>query len=74
MSDFGRVISGGKQMTKGLTKGINDKLEGFAKEQDRRKMLADSVKRATNIGSLSEQKLNNVNGKKFTTPSKPSKV
>ena len=29
MSGYGKVINGGKQMSKGLTKGINDKLEGF---------------------------------------------
>tara|TARA_R110000868_G_scaffold82690_5_gene233405 strand:+ start:1623 stop:1856 length:234 start_codon:yes stop_codon:yes gene_type:complete len=43
---YGQVINGGAQMRKGLTKGINDKLEGFSKEQDRRKMLCDSVKKS----------------------------
>lgn len=74
MSEFGRVINGGAQMRKGLTKGINDKLQGFAKEQDRRKMLADSVKRALNVPQLSEPHLNNVNGSKFTTPKKVTNI
>ena len=74
---FGRVISGGKPMTKGLTKGINDKREKFMAEYSRREVLSDAVKKAIYKGSLSEPKLNDVNTsakKKFTTPTKPSKV
>ena len=74
MSEFGRVINGGAQMRKGLTKGINDKLQGFAKEQDRRKMLSDSVKKALYTPQLSAPHLNNVNGSKFTTPKKVTNV
>lgn len=78
MSSYGRVISGGAQMRKGLDKSINDKLTGFGNEQERRKMLADSVKKAIYKGDLSEPKLNNVNasakGQKFTVPKQPSKI
>ena len=40
MSEYGRVISGGKQMSKGLTKGINDKLAGYEEENERRAVIA----------------------------------
>jgi hypothetical protein len=33
---YGKVISGGASMRKGLTKGVNDKLSGFAEENKRR--------------------------------------
>lgn len=71
---YGKVISGGAKMSKGLTKGINDKLSGFSKENERRKTLADSVKRAIERNNLSDPSLNNFNGKTFTTPTKPAKV
>ena len=77
MSVYGKVISGGKAMTNGLTKGINDKLSGFAKENDRRKVLAGAVRKAFDQNPLSDQHLNNINvnaSKKFTTPKLPSKV
>ena len=57
---YGQVIDGGAQMRKGLSKGINDKLEGFSKEQDRRKMLCDSVKKAFKGTDLSSPQVNNV--------------
>tara|TARA_R110000868_G_scaffold387216_1_gene655734 strand:- start:34 stop:291 length:258 start_codon:yes stop_codon:yes gene_type:complete len=57
---YGQVINGGAQMRKGLTKGINDKLDGFSKEQDRRAMLCDSVKKAFKGQDLSSPKVNDV--------------
>jgi hypothetical protein len=71
---YGKVISGGKQMSKGLSKGINDKLSGFAKEQDRRAVVAGAVRKAFTQNPLSDPHTNNVNGGKFTTPKLPSKV
>ena len=44
--NYGRIISGGAQMRKGLTKNINNKLEGFAKENERRATVATEIGRA----------------------------
>lgn len=74
MFGYGKVISGGKAMTKGLTKGINDKLTGFAKENERRKIVSGAVGKAFNQNPLSDQHLNNINGGKFTKPKLPAKV
>lgn len=71
---YGKVISGGKQMSKGLTKGINDKLSGHAAQADRRAVVATAVANAFKVRSLSTPQTNNVNGGKFTKPSVPSKV
>lgn len=74
MSGYGKIISGGKQMAKGLTAGINDKLAGFAKENERRKVIAGAVGRAFDQKPLSDPHLNNINGGKFTTPKLPKNV
>ena len=77
MSAYGKVISGGKAMTAGLTKGINKKLDAFADSHKRSKMLATAVRDTFNQNPLSDQHLNNINvnaPKKFTTPKLPSKV
>jgi hypothetical protein len=74
MSGYGKIISGGKQMVKGLTAGINDKLAGFAKENERRKVIAGAVGRAFDQKPLSDPHLNNINGGKFTTPKLPKNV
>lgn len=77
MSAYGKVISGGKQMTAGLTKGINKKLEAFADSHGRSKMLANAVRDTFNQNPLSDPHLNNINvaaAKKFTTPKLPTKV
>ena len=74
MSAYGKVISGGKQMTNGLTKGINDKLKTFSSSNERAKMLAVAVRDTFNQNPLSDPHHNDVNGKKFTTPKLPSKV
>ena len=71
---YGKVISGGKAMSKGLTKGINDKLAGFEKENDRRSALAGAVRKAFTQNPLSDNHTNNVNGSKFTTPKLPKNV
>lgn len=72
---YGKVISGGKQMSKGLTKGINDKLEERGEEHSRRAAVAGAVRDAYKVNTLSSQHTNNVSkGGKFTKPSVPSKV
>jgi hypothetical protein len=71
---YGTVISGGARMTKGLTKGINDKLEGHKAENDRRSKVAAAVEKVYKVRTLSDQSTNNVKGGKFEKPSVPSKV
>jgi len=71
---YGRVISGGKQMSKGLTKGINDKLAGYEEENERRATIATAVKNAFTVRHLSDQTTNNVKGGKFQTVKEKSKV
>ncbi len=74
MSGYGKVISGGAKMSKGLTKGINDKLSGFEGENKRRAAVASAVNNVYKVRTLSDQHTNNVNGGKFTKPSVPSKI
>lgn len=71
---YGKVISGGAAMRKGLTKGINDKLKGHSVENERRQTVATAVGNAYKVLTLSSQHTNNVRGGKFTKPSVPSKV
>lgn len=72
---YGKVISGGAAMRKGLTKGINEKLKGHATENERRQTVATAVGNAYKVKTLSSQHTNNVSkGGKFTKPSVPSKV
>ena len=74
MSEYGRVISGGKQMSKGLSKGINDKLSGFEEENERRATIATAVKNAFTVRHLSDQTTNNSNNGKFQTIKEKAKV
>ena len=74
MSEYGRVISGGKQMSKGLTKGINDKLAGYEEENERRATIATAVKNAFTVRNLSDQTTNNSNNGKFQTVKEKAKV
>lgn len=71
---YGKVISGGAQMRKGLTKNINSKLEGFAKENERRDQVAGAVLKAYSVRTVSDQNINNIRGGKFTSGIRPSKV
>jgi hypothetical protein len=74
---YGKVISGGKAMTNGLSKSINNKLQGFEQGHKRGQVLATAVGKAFNQNPLSDNHLNNINvaaGKKFTTPSLPKSV
>lgn len=77
MSGYGTIISGGARMTKGLTKGINDKLEEYAESHKDKAVLANSVRNVFNQNPLSDPHLNNINvaaSKKFTTPKLPAKI
>jgi hypothetical protein len=74
---YGKVISGGKAMTNGLTKNINNKLQGFAEGHKRGQALATAVGKAFNQNPLSDNHLNNINvaaDKKFTVPKLPKSV
>ena len=74
---YGKVISGGKAMTNGLTKNINNKLKGFEEGHKRGQTLVTAVGKAFNQNPLSDQHLNNINvaaAKKFTTPKLPTNV
>jgi len=74
MSGYGKIISGGKAMTRGMTKTINDKLAGFANGHKHGAMIAGAVGKAFNQNPLSDPHLNNINGGKFTTPKLPKNV
>jgi hypothetical protein len=74
---YGKVISGGKAMTAGLTKGINKKLDAFANSHKRSQTLATSVRDTYNQNPLSDNHLNNINvaaAKKFTVPKLPKSI
>lgn len=72
---YGKVISGGEQMRKGVSKGINDKLKGRSAEDSRRASVATAVREAYMVKTVSSQHTNNVSkGGKFTKPSVPASV
>ena len=71
---YGKVISGGEQMRKGVSKGINDKIKGHAAENSRRAAVATAVCDAYKVNTVSSQHTNNVKGGKFTKPSVPANV
>lgn len=72
---YGKVINGGAQMRKGVTKGINDKLTAHGKEVDRRQAVATAVGNAYKVDTLSSQHTNNVrNSGKFQKPSVPKNI
>ena len=75
MSGYGKVINGGKQMSKGLTKGVNDKLATFADGHGRAKTIAEAVNNAYKVNTLSTQHTDGVKQfGKFTKPSVPKNV
>lgn len=72
---YGKVISGGEQMRKGVSKGINDKLKSRSAEDSRRASVATAVRDAYMVNTVSSQHTNNVSkGGKFTKPSVPASV
>lgn len=75
MSGYGKVINGGKQMSKGNANHINDKLAGFDGENKRRAVVAGAVRQAFTVRHLSDQTTNNVSaGGKFKTIREKAKV
>lgn len=75
MSGYGKVINGGKQMSKGNANHITNKLSGFSKENDRRAVVAGAVRQAFTVRHLSDQTTNNVSaGGKFQTIREKAKV
>jgi hypothetical protein len=75
MSGYGQVISGGKSMRKGLTKDINNKVDGHNNDLNRKIVVATAVNNAYKVDTLSSQHTNNVkNFGKFTKPSVPKKI
>ena len=72
---YGKVINGGAQMRKGLTKGVNDKLSSRSKEDSRRQGVATAVNDAYKVRTLSTQHTNNVrNSGKFEKPFVPKNI
>lgn len=71
---YGKVINGGAPMRKGVSKGINDKLDGFAAENRRRAAVAGAVANVYKVRTLSEQHVNDVKGGSFKKGTVPSKV
>jgi hypothetical protein len=71
MSGYGKVISGGKAMTNGLTKNINGKLEGFSKGHAHGEMIANAVNKVFGNRHLSDPQVNDINGGKFKTSKTP---
>lgn len=73
--NYGKVISGGARMTKGVTKGINDKLETFAEGHKRAQKIATAVNNAYKVDTLSTQHTNDVHQfGKFKKPFVPKNV
>lgn len=70
---YGKVINGGAQMRKGVTKGINDKLASRSAEDDRRAAVAGAVASAYKVNTISSQHTNGTKGGSFTKPSNRSK-
>ncbi len=61
-------------MTKGVSKGINDKLDTLDVARKRRQVVATAVNNAFKQTNLSDNTTNNVKGGKFSTPKVPAKV
>jgi len=57
---YGTIINGGAQMRKGVTKEINDKLEGLAENRARGEKIAKAVEDAYKVNTLSSQHTDNV--------------
>ena len=74
MSAYGKVINGGAQMRKGVSKGINDKLSTRTGEYSRREKVAVAVRDVYKVNTLSDQHTQNINGGKFQKGTRPSKV
>jgi hypothetical protein len=75
MSGYGKVISGGAKMSKGVTKGINDKLSAFSESHKRSATIASAVGRAFVGASLSDPQTNDIHQRgKFKTIKSPKNI
>lgn len=74
MSSYGKVITGGARMTKGLSKGINDKLDSLEDRRERAQKIAGAVVDAYKVNTLSDQHVQNIKGGTFTKGVRPVKV
>ena len=74
MSGYGKVINGGAQMRKGVSKAINDKLTTRTNEYGRREKVAVAVRDVYKVNTLSDQHTQNINGGKFQKGTRPAKV
>ena len=74
MSGYGKVINGGAQMRKGVSKAINDKLTTRTNEYSRREKVAVAVRDVYKVNTLSDQHTQNINGGKFQKGTRPAKV
>lgn len=74
MSGYGKVISGGARMTKGVSKGINDKLSTLDGRRNRAEKIAGAVVDAYKVNTLSDQHVQNIKGGAFTKGVRPAKV
>jgi hypothetical protein len=70
---YGKVINGGAQMRKGVSKGINDKLSSRSAEDSRRATVATAVNNAYKVNTISSQHTNGTKGGNFVKPSNRSK-
>ena len=59
--NYGRVISGGKPMTKGVDKPINSKLESFAESHAHGESIAKRAVEALGHENFSDQHIQNLN-------------
>jgi hypothetical protein len=67
--NYGRIISGGKQMSKGVDKPINNKLETFAEGHAHSESIASRALKALGQEDFSDQHINNINvGRRGDTP------
>lgn len=61
-------------MRKGVSKGINDKIESLKAQRSERQITANAVADAYKVDTLSNQHTNNVRGGKFTKGTVPKNV
>jgi hypothetical protein len=72
---YGTIISGGAPMRKGVTKEINDKLEGLAENRARGAKIAKQVEEIYAVNTLSEQHTDGIhNPGKFKKPKQEKNV
>jgi len=72
---YGTIIDGGSPMRKGVTKEINDKLEGLAENRARGEKIANAVAKAYDVKTLSSQHTDGIKERgQFTKPKQGKNV